>query len=178
MAIDIKSLSKEQVESFEAVVVGFEARLLGLPKTMGQGFHQLAKMVEEQGLKMVGEPFVQFYDLDWVRLLSRGKWQGLLNLLQYRWKFEVGIPVHGEVSPKGPIRFRRFHGFLATTAIHYGPYREMSDSYRTLYQWSHDKGLEPETECLELYYNRPVDTPSVDLKTKLILPVKDRFSIH
>ncbi|NMM64571.1 MerR family transcriptional regulator [Clostridium sp. P21] len=84
---------------------------------------------------------------------------------------EVCIAVSEEREIDGLVR--KFGGFKAVTAVHYGSYDNMIDTYRKLYKYIYENGYE--------IYGEPIDNYLVDIMntideenyvTELIIPIK------
>ncbi|WP_411680115.1 MerR family transcriptional regulator [Clostridium thailandense] len=84
---------------------------------------------------------------------------------------EVCIAVSEEREIKGLVR--KFGGFKAVTAIHYGSYDNMIDTYRKIFKYIYENGFE--------VYGEPIDNYLVDIintsdeenyVTELIVPIK------
>jgi effector-binding domain-containing protein len=59
------------------------------------------------------------------------------------------------------------------TAVHIGPYSAMAPLYEAMSTFIAEKRLNPTGEAIEFYYNSPMEVQESELKTKILLGVKD-----
>ena len=84
---------------------------------------------------------------------------------------EVCIAVSEEREIDGLVR--KFGGFKALTAIHYGSYDNMIDTYRKMFEYAFENGYEICGEPIDNYLVDIINTGDVsNYVTELIIPIK------
>ena len=68
---------------------------------------------------------------------------------------------------------RKFGGFKALTAIHYGSYDNMIDTYKKMFEYAIENGHEIYGESIDNYLVDIINTGDVsNYVTELIIPIK------
>lgn len=84
---------------------------------------------------------------------------------------EVCIAVSEEKEVNGLVR--RFGGFKALTAMHYGSYDNMIDTYRSMYKYIYENGYEICGEPIDNYLVDIINTADQEnYVTELMIPIK------
>jgi len=88
-------------------------------------------------------------------------------------RYEACISVDDDVAPEGEFGVKRIPGGKYIKLLHKGPYQELENSYRKLYQFVLQNeislGYKP---CFDKYLNSPQSTKPEDLRTEIYLPVE------
>lgn len=121
-------------------------------------YAKLTKLVEEHTLQLSGTMMAVYYDdyrtFDYANA-----------------DIEVCVAVAAEAELPGVVR--RFGGFLAVTATHYGSYATMPQTYGRMLDWAAQNGFKFTGAAVESYIIDIVTTGCEDdYVTELILPVK------
>jgi AraC family transcriptional regulator len=91
-------------------------------------------------------------------------------------RYDACITVDESFESEGDIAVQTIGGGEYAVTTHFGPYTELSQTYRKLFgQWLLDSGREPGSEpCIEFYLNDPDGTEPEDLLTDICLPLKPK----
>ncbi|MFF0988697.1 GyrI-like domain-containing protein [Kocuria nitroreducens] len=81
---------------------------------------------------------------------------------------EVGFPVQGQVTPRGPVQAGRLPASRVATSVHRGDYDDLGSSWQQLAEWAGREGLSLGDRMWEVYVTepRPGDDPA-DMVTEL-----------
>ncbi|MDT8446920.1 MAG: GyrI-like domain-containing protein [bacterium] len=168
--MSLSDIQQETIEPFDALVLEQHAKMLAMPALMKQGFTQLKDALQDQELSASGFPFTVYLDLDWAALNQAGALKNLLQMVFKRWHYQLGFPVDG-AKEQGVLKTASFAGGPALTAVHTGSYAMVGASYKELNRWAEDQGLTLAQQSFEFYLNDPKETPTDQLKTRLVLPL-------
>jgi AraC family transcriptional regulator len=88
-------------------------------------------------------------------------------------RYDAAVEVPETVGPEGEIGIQEIGQGDYATAIHTGPYRNLSQTYAAVCgQWAPSSGRDIASgPALEFYLNSPDSTPEPDLKTEICLPL-------
>lgn len=165
--MDIDVIEKEvgQVLEIEA-----KAPMWKLPSVMGRDFTLLAEQQELSGGERCA-PYARYVGIDWKQQVSKGVLANLMDVFFKKWHFYSGMPVQSPVEVAAPMKnhFIKNSHYLQT--MHRGPYHKVGDTYKALYQYSLDKGLQLADQSFEFYLNDPRLVKKEDLETKILIPI-------
>mgnify|MGYP006294396179 CR=1 FL=1 len=129
------------------------ARNLG--ETLGEAYGTIMQYMGELGEHPVGPPYTAYYNEDMQDL-----------------DVEVGFPVARELPGKGNVQAGEIPGGKVATCLHVGAYSDIGPAYEALSQWMQENGYEPAGAAYEFYLNDPQETPSEELMTQILFPLK------
>jgi len=132
----------ETVEAQQAAVVRGEVPMDELPAFFDRAYHEVARVVEAQGLQITGAPF-GFYP----------------RMPDGTVAVAAGFPVSGRVTPDGPVTALELPGGRAIRGVHVGPYSTMAATYHELVGWAEAEGLELAGHMWESYLSDPSTEP-------------------
>lgn len=134
------------------------ARIVDMPKVMGEGFASLSALFAKAKAPMDGPPMAHYKSFD-----------GSTTT------FELGFPVRAEdtaalraaglsigETPRGRVM----------QAIHVGPYDGVSKTYDAMLAAMKAKGTEAAPDMWERYFSPP-GTPPEQIRTEVIWPLRD-----
>lgn len=134
----------------------------GTPATigddMGRLLGQLMGWVEKEGLQMTGPPFAVYYSGP--EEMARGEMQ-----------FEVGVPISGAAQETDGIKIKTFPAQNVLSAIHEGPYSQISSVYAAMMEYITKNEYEVIGPPMELWLNNPMEVAESELLTEVRFPV-------
>lgn len=140
-----------------ALTIRTRAAVEDLPGVIGRSYAEIAGYLGRLGESPAGAPFVIYYNLD-MRDLD----------------VEIGFPVSRELPGQGEIRTGGIPAGTVATCVYTGPYPEMTSAYEALNACIAEKGYEAVGTAIEEYWNGPHEVPPEELKTRIILPLKNK----
>lgn len=126
-----------------------------MSRVLERAYGTIAQYVGELGGQFGGPPYVAYYNEDMDDL-----------------DIEIGFPVTRELPGRGEIEAAEIPGGRVATCIHVGPYGEIPPAYEALSHWVEENGYEPTGAAYEFYLNDPEETPSEQLMTQIMFPLK------
>jgi effector-binding domain-containing protein len=126
-----------------------------LPHLMGETYGAIALYLGELGECPAGPPFAVYHNMDMQDL-----------------DVEIGFPVARELPAQGTIQSGELPAGQVATCLYTGPYQDIGQPYEALAQWIGDSGREPTGVSYEFYLNDPEETPSEQLQTQIVFPLK------
>lgn len=154
----VQSSIEIQVKEIPGAYVAY-SRYRGLctPNEFYLRYTKLSNLIEINGLHMSGTMMAIYYDdyrtFDYTNA-----------------DIEVCVTVGEEQELEGIVR--KFGGFLAVTAVHYGSYKTMNQTYHKLLQWLEKNGFTFLGGAIENYIIDVITTTcDEDFVTEIILPV-------
>ncbi len=134
----------------------------GTPAVIGDDMRrllgQLMGWVEQEGLQMTGPPFAVYYSMP--EDMAKGHMQ-----------FEVGVPISGRAQETDDIKIKTFPAQNVLSAIHKGPYNQISSVYAALTEYITNNGYEVIGPPMELWLNNPMEVAESELLTEVRFPV-------
>jgi effector-binding domain-containing protein len=136
----------------------------GSYQQVGKTFEKLSKFFEEKGLKLSDPPSCAYF---------------MDPKLYY--KEELVAEVRFPVSPREiekKIEMNNGMRVFNTTSLevafitHKGPYQELMDSYKPLFEWIQNNGYDIAGAPVEVYLKDPQNTKPEDLQTEIQVPVR------
>ncbi|MDD1656549.1 MAG: GyrI-like domain-containing protein [Methanomicrobiales archaeon] len=85
---------------------------------------------------------------------------------------EVAWPVAGAVKGAGEIRAYMLPGGKMARILHHGPYEACEPTYRQLFTWIGEQGLQITGPIREMYLNDPREVPPDQILTEILAPVE------
>ena len=125
----------------------------------GKLYKEIAGWLKQKQLKITGPPLGWFYD-------------NPEEVPAHKLRSEVGFPFKGKATLEGNIKIKKIPAQTVLYVMHKGPYREVGQAYRTLYQHAIEKGYTPLGHPMEIYLNDPAKVPESELLTEIQLPVE------
>jgi effector-binding domain-containing protein len=144
----------EQVAPQSAVVMRFRAAADGLPRQFFDRYSTIADYLNRLGRTPASPPFAIYDNID-------------ANAADV----EAGFAIASAVEGDGDLIRSDLSGGQVATLIHVGAYTQLDASYEKLLCWIEEQGLERDGPCMESYLNSPLDTPTAELRTKILLSV-------
>ena len=126
-----------------------------LPKTMHKAFGAIVQYLVEIGEQPESPAYAAYYNMD------------MQNL-----DVEIGFPVSKKLPGKDDIKTSEIPAGKYASCVFTGPYRDIEPAYNALSQWIKENGYEFTGVAYELYLNDPDVTPSNELKTEILFPLK------
>lgn len=122
-------------------------------------FTEVMKVVGEQNLSVTGPPFAYYTDY---------KPEDQSSTMY------CGVPVAEAGKPTSMIMPVSFKGSKAITAVHTGPYDELSLSYGKMMQYINENQIPANFNAMEVYLNDPMETafPAM-LKTQIYMEITE-----
>ena len=158
-------------EAKDTLEVEARAFIWMMPKVIGAAYRQIGSLLEAQGLKPSGMPYVRYLDIDWEQTARQSRWVMLLSMMVKRWHMVIGMPVPRPLEGSGPVRPGTMPAGQYVKAFHTGPYRKMGDTYNRMMAWTKEQGFTMKPESVEIYLNGPEDTPEAKLETEVLIPL-------
>jgi effector-binding domain-containing protein len=131
------------------------AAVQDLPQVFGEGYRKIAQYLGELDEQPIGPPFAAYYNMDMDNL-----------------DVELGFPMARTLPGRSEIKAGEIPGGRMATCLYTGPYSEIEPAYNALAEWMKDNGYEATGVSYELYLNDPTETPSAELQTQIIFPLK------
>ena len=155
-----------------AIEIEVTASAWRMPAIFSRDYQRIAEYLHSQGAEILDFPYARYQDMDWETELNRGKLATLLSMFTKKWHFYVGmtastaLPGKDNLSPiaHGSKRYAR--------GVHRGPYKDCTETYRTLFNWAQEKGLALHNEAIECYVNDPREVDEADIETIILIPLE------
>jgi AraC family transcriptional regulator len=84
---------------------------------------------------------------------------------------EIVVPVAGKFPPVGDISCYQLPGGRMARVMHRGPYLECTTTYKRLFTWIREQGLEITGPIREIYHNDPREVKPEEILTEILAPV-------
>ena len=133
----------------------FRAPRESLTLEFRRAYATLGSYLGETGARRAGPAFATFHGMDDSGL-----------------EVEAGFVVCEATAGQGEILSGKLAEGEVATAIHTGPYENLSYAYSALINWAHGHGLTSAGPVSEFYLDDPVMTPFRHQRTKIALPVE------
>ena len=131
---NINEFEVEEKEIETVLIAGY--RMKGKYSDSGEGFKKLAKSF---GRHLNGKPMNLFYDSEYKEDDA---------------DFETCFPIR-KGNDKDDIKVREIKGGKCGSLIHKGPYENLSDSYKNIFEYSNSKGYKTKLPSREVYLKGP-----------------------
>lgn len=137
----------------------------GSPATIGDDMRRLLGRligwVETEGLQMTGPPFAVYYSVP-------------EEMAEGRMQFEVGVPFSGAAQETDTIKIKTFPVQHVLSAIHKGPYSDISSVYAALMAFATKNAYDIIGPPMELWLNSPMEVAEDELLTEVRFPVRKK----
>ena len=143
-----------------------------MPATFGRDYKRIADYVKSQGAEVEGMPYAYYLGMDWDVELNRGKLSMLFSVLFRKWHFFAGWATSKSLPGEGDLQSKEWGTHRYVQAMHRGPYKESSETYRALIGWAKDQGLSLKNEVFELYLNDPKEVGEANTETLILVPIQ------
>lgn len=130
------------------------ASMPSIPEKMGEIFSEIYAFMQRNKIAPIGPPFAY--------------WHGMTGSSV---DMECGFPVSESVQGEGKIKSSKLPGGRAATALHIGPYGQLSEAYKAVESWIRENGYQMAGNSWEVYLSMPDEEPS-KIKTQIFWPVK------
>lgn len=144
----------ERVASQSALVMRFRAAAAGLPHQFFDRYSTISDYLNKLGRTPSSPPFAIYGNID-------------ANAADV----EAGFATTSDVEGEGQVIRSDLSGGQVATLIHVGAYEKLDASYAKLLCWMDEQGLKRDGPFMESYLNSPLDTPTAELRTKILLSV-------
>jgi effector-binding domain-containing protein len=138
-----------------ALSIRTKTTLEDLPEVTRKAYAAISQYLGELGEQPAGAPFAAYHNMDMQDL-----------------DVELGFPVSKMLPGKGEIKPYEIPESKVVTCLHIGPHNEVEPAYDALFRWIIDNGHKATGVAYEVYLNDPGKTPSQELRTRIILPLK------
>ena len=126
-----------------------------LARTIAEAYGKIVAYLGEVNEQACGEPFVAYYNMDMKAL-----------------DVEMGLPVAKDLPGKDDVHLGLLPEGPAAACLFTGPYSAMEPAYLELSEWVALNGYEATGVSYEFYLNDPANTPALELKTRIMFPLK------
>jgi len=147
---DVKDLSAQPT-----LAIRTRTSVQELSRVLGEAYGAIAQYIGELGEQFAGPPYVAYYNEDMEDL-----------------DLEIGFPVTRELPGEGDIQASEIPAGKVATCLHTGPYSDVEPAYNALGHWIEENGYEPTGVAYEMYPNDPDETPTEELQTQIMFPVR------
>jgi effector-binding domain-containing protein len=159
---------QEQREEQPYVAVRKEVALDALPTTLPPLIDEVSAWLEKQGVEPTGAPFFRYLVIDMASQLT----------------VDTGWPVDAEVPADERFRRESFPAGRYVTAIHTGPFDQLTEATAQFLAWADDNGItwdvrngpkgDEWASRAEIYLTNPDEEPDPEKwQTELAFKVKD-----
>lgn len=160
-------IQTEIIPAYSALTLQRSGRMYSQRKIMKEGFAELEGLLQTQGLKRAGDPFMKYVGIDFKHVLHRSFWESCKAMINEAWTLELGIPTSDQGAELSEIKPQR-----AVTALHRGPYwGSIGKSYLQLYHIINNEEYQLDGDVTEVFLTDPQRTKPKDLVTKIIIPI-------
>lgn len=142
-----------------------------MPAIFSRDYQRIAEYMNSQGAEILDFPYARYQDMDWDVELNRGKLASLLSLFTKKWHFYVGMPSSIPLPGKAELRSIDHSNQRYVRGVHFGPYKDCTETYRALFNWAQEKGLALHNEAIECYVNDPREVDEDDIETIILIPL-------
>lgn len=131
-----------------------ETNITDLPQLIGASYGKIIAYLKSCQKQISDMPFVLYHTFDLEKM-----------------DVEIGFPLAREVAGSGEITAGQIPEQDMIFCMYQGPYKKIGPTYKAMYQWAADQGLEVEEKVYEFYYNG-LEVAEDRLLTKILMPVK------
>ncbi|WKY44841.1 GyrI-like domain-containing protein [Eubacteriaceae bacterium ES2] len=132
-----------------------ETTIAELPQHIGACYGKITAYLKENDAQIADIPFVLYHNFDFKKM-----------------DVEIGFPVVKKIKGEGEIRASAIPEQDMIFCMYQGAYNKIEPTYKAMYQWAVDHGLEVEEKVYEFYYNG-LEVEEDLLLTKILMPVKN-----
>jgi effector-binding domain-containing protein len=136
------------------LVIRKETTIGKLPQLIGTSYGMIMAFLGKKSQKIADMPFVLYQNFDFQKM-----------------NVEIGFPVSQRIEGEGEVEAAVIPEQDMIYCMYQGAYNKIEDTYKAMYQWAADHGLEVEEKVYEFYYNG-LEVDEDLLLTKILMPVK------
>jgi effector-binding domain-containing protein len=125
-----------------------------LPGIMGPTYGAIMGYLGQIGVYPSGMPFTAYYNMDMDDL-----------------DVAIGFPVPQEVPGRDDLQPDVMSPGKYATAMHFGPYETIDQTYNALAAWVEEKGYAATGVAYEFYLNDPGEVAPEEIQTEIAFPV-------
>jgi effector-binding domain-containing protein len=137
-----------------------------MPSVMSKNFDRLTKFASDDEM-----PYARYVEFDWEEELSKGMLANIVAMFFKKWHFFTGIQTSTQVDESGDLLSHRIEQRRYVKATHYGPYHQVSNTYRHIVEWANEHDLVLDNESIEFYLNDPREVGKEKTETMVLIPV-------
>lgn len=126
-----------------------------LPAKLRQSFGAIMAFLGQTGQKPAGMPFAAYHNED------------MQNM-----DVEIGIPTAEVLEGQGEIYGAEIPAGPVAECVYTGSYNKLAQAYEQLTQFVIEQGVEPTGVAYEIYIDDPQATPTAELRTLILFPLK------
>jgi effector-binding domain-containing protein len=151
----------ESLAAQPALVMRFRSQAAQLPRQFFARYGAIERHLERHGQAPAGPPLAIYHRVD-------------ANAADVEAGFAVA-PEAVSRAPEGEGALVRstLPGGCVASLVHSGEYSGIEASYRVLLDWIEERGFRRDGPFMEAYLNNPFHTPCSELRTNLMVRVKD-----
>ncbi|WKY48000.1 GyrI-like domain-containing protein [Eubacteriaceae bacterium ES3] len=136
------------------LMIRTETTISELPQLIGTSYGEIMDYLKNCGEQSADSPFVLYHNFDFQKM-----------------DVEIGFPVARKLAGNGKIEASVIPEQDMIYCMYQGPYKKIGPTYKAMYQWAEEHGLEVEQKVYEFYYNG-LEVSEDLLLTKILMPVK------
>jgi len=148
-------------------------KMMKMPKVMGINFNRIMDYINKNGAECTGAPYARYLDIDWDVQMEKSGFANFIEVFTKNWHFMTGAATSQALPAEKEITPRVFEKKKYVTAIHKGPYQKVGKTYKNIYKFVKEKGLEMENNSIEIYTNDPGECKKEDIETIVLIPLKE-----
>jgi len=146
--------------------------MMKLPKVMGSDFQKILEFLKSNKAESMDAPYARYLDINWEAQTTKSMMANMIELFTKKWHFMTGMPTSEKLEDKDMMKSRFFAERKYAKAIHMGPYQNVGKTYKNLFNWIKQQGLNAAPESIEFYMNDPGKVKKADLETVVLIPVE------
>lgn len=136
-------------------------------------FNKIEEYLMKKGAESVNAPYTRYVDIDWDSQMKKGVLKNFIELFTKKLHFFSGMAVSKELGGEGNLKPSNIKKRKYVEKIHCGLYKNVGKTYREMYNWSMKENLKLDSESFEFYLNDPNEIDSQELKTMVLIPLKE-----
>lgn len=151
LEVTINAVDKQTVASLKV-----HTSLETIKNDIPRGFARFGQLIEAGGMQPLGAPLLVYHDV--IDQESDGD-------------VEICFPTSADFKGADGIAVRELEAGQMATAIHTGPYENITPLYHKLVEWIHEHGYQIVGPPREIYENDPRMVAPPELRTRVEFPV-------
>ncbi|NLH48710.1 MAG: GyrI-like domain-containing protein [Myxococcales bacterium] len=156
-----------------AMVIKAQAKMMQMPKLIGQAFQRIAEYLQAQGVEMKQAPFTKYHGFSWDDVGKQNPLKMLWRVFTYTWHFEIGFPLEAPLAAPAGMECAEYPFDRVVACLHEGPYQKIGATYKAFYNRMLAEQMRPLDFSFEIYLNDPRTTPPKELQTKIMVPLAE-----
>ncbi len=145
-----------RVRARRSIATRFTCSASDIPQAFEAAYGKVFAAIKEKRIRPIGPPFALYLNSDMDAL-----------------KIEAGMPVVKSTGATEEVISSVIPGGLCASAIHRGPYDELSRTYDALGAFLSQRGYESTGVSWEYYVNDPAKTKPERLKTRVFFQIRE-----